>query len=115
MDKKKIIEELINLEIEELYLDIGQELVSDAIKPISNRFLIDVAKRWVSENQQKIKTAICENQRVNDLQEQIEDKEKRILLVTSIADLISGFCTGISPFTVSVIIVKEGLKQFCKE
>lgn len=39
----------------------------------------------------------------------------RVLLVAAVLDCIAGVITGVSPITVSVLLVKEGLETLCKE
>jgi hypothetical protein len=39
----------------------------------------------------------------------------RVLLVAAVVDCIAGAVTGVSPITVAVLLVKEGLGTMCKE
>jgi hypothetical protein len=44
-----------------------------------------------------------------------QDNQDLEALVLAIADLVAGVCLGVSPVTVSVLLVKIGLKKLCSE
>jgi hypothetical protein len=65
---------------------------------------------WIQDHSDAIKDIICESSVVKKL---VDDADQ-FQLVIAIADLVSALCIGVSPITVSAIIVKIGLKKVCR-
>jgi len=107
-----LIQYLLERSESELLQLIGSELDSTFhIRPSSRDSLIKEAKRWLSRKEQDIRKAICGSTRIRNH----VHSDDNLVLISAIADLLSSICTGVSPFTVSVLLYKRGVKEFCLE
>ena len=109
------IEFLLNQKDSDLYRQIGDEIlsISVGIRPPTELEKEQEGRLWFSENRDTLKELICKSNTVT-IYLQSERSQERVLTVASTADLISGLLTGISAFSVSILIVREGLMTFCK-
>jgi len=114
MTKNEIIQTMLNEDIDKLYIEIGTQVSPAAIMPRPTQKIIEIGKEWLSQKKASFKQVICENEQVINLMQNEHSNDKKILLVTAIADLISGICIGVSPFTVSVLLVQLGIDTLCK-
>jgi hypothetical protein len=60
----------------------------------------------------KIQPSICTN---DTIKQHFNDDHEKVVLISSVADLVSGLFFEISPITVAVLLVKEGLNSYCAE
>ena len=72
-------------------------------------------KDWIKKNKLKIVDVVCNNENVIKCSLSKDRTYGKVLLATAIADLLGSILTGVSPFTVAVLLVKEGLESFCDE
>ncbi len=70
------------------------------------RVILENAKR-------KLRDQICADTKVHTVHKATENS--RVLLVAAVLDCIAGAVTGVSPITIAVLLVKEGLETLCKE
>jgi len=70
------------------------------------RVILENAKRMLRDR-------ICTDEKVRKLHRTSGDS--KVLLVAAVLDCIAGAVTGVSPITVSVLLVKEGLETVCKK
>lgn len=70
------------------------------------RVILDNARRT-------LRARICSDKRVRSTHEAAGNT--KVQLVAAILDCIGGTVTGVSPITVSVLLVKEGLEALCRE
>lgn len=106
--------ELLQLDTEELLLLIGKELVKGkrfSQEPSRNN-LIERAKKWFNESKEELRNLICSNSTIIETVNSSE-KNKRILMLTAVADAISPILLPISPWTASALIIKEGIDVMC--
>jgi len=68
--------------------------------------ILENAKRVLAED-------ICINKGVRAVYSTAENST--VQLVAAVLDCIAGYVTGISPITVSVLIVKQGVGKLCAE
>lgn len=110
------IRELLDKDIEALYFDIGEQLShSEAfLVPLSPKNYVKASRIWMEEKIGDFRELICPSQIVQAV---LVDQDNQDLeaLVLAIADLVAGVCLGVSPVTVSVLLVKIGLKKLCSE
>lgn len=108
---------LLDLELGELYEKAGEELLGEGafVSPKTRESIRLAGKRWVDNNKARLVQLICKNENIIKLYNKMEDPkgEKKILLVTAIADLIAGVCIGVSPVTVAALLTKEGINKLC--
>lgn len=113
MSEYSDIESLLQKSKDELFLDLGKELVGKSILPKSRNELISTAKIWWERNIKLITDAICGSEKLRKLL--LAENNDDVVLVTAIADLVSGLVTGVSPVTVAALLVKKGVNNICKE
>lgn len=109
---EKEVESLLGQDEKSLYAALGAELIGPQAFPTDPGMLIAAARGWLADRKSSIEVAVCLNARVKDLVTNSR-KRDRILLVSAVADLISSVVSGVSPVTVSVLLVKEGLETLC--
>ena len=105
---------LLNKSIEQLYIELGQQLLSPEYRafPFPKERYMQRAREWLLENRERLRQIICDHDRVKSFMNSSR-LEERVLLISAIVDLISSMCSGISPVTVAVLLVKEGLNSLC--
>lgn len=108
--------QVLSQSIDELYLAIGQSLVESRkfASPPEDSALIRRAKLWLSERRNELKVVICQNATVQELFIG-NSREREIVLLTAIADLITSLIAPVSPWTVAALLIKEGLHCLCPE
>lgn len=101
-------------EEEELLLQIGHELHGPSIERqlIDRKALIKVAKRWLEENNSRLRKIVCENSVVTNHLRGSETQEQA--LVKSIADALCGFYVMIPCASIAQYIVSKGLSEYCR-
>ncbi len=100
--------------IDSLYLDLGRELYSNEryAMPLPVKRYIERATSWMSDNKQRFKDILCSNEMVINY---LNDKRQRnrAMIASAILDLIASITTGVSPVTVTALIVNEGIEALC--
>jgi len=116
MSDTENIKSLLEKEIEQLYIDLGRQILSSDYHafPFPKQRYITKAKNWLAENKVHLKQKICKNEYVK-LHMNSNKIEDRVILISAIIDLISSMCIGISPVTVAVLLVKEGINSLCSK
>jgi hypothetical protein len=79
--------------------------------PVPPKRLQDSGKKWFEENQQRLRSSVCKNAAVRSL----ADKADSTALIEAVAALFLTVIGHVNPFPVAVIIVRMGIKGFCKE
>lgn len=111
----ELIVNQLNMETNNLYLLIGNDLFGSAAFPPNPKKLVSIAEKWMKDKREVLANEICNNKTIITLKSKEDNIENRIMLVTAISDLIASIFIGVSPITVSVLLVKEGLDNICKE
>lgn len=116
MQNQNEIRRLMDLNLDELREDLGRQIASNLklSMPLSYNRLVELSNNWINEQRKNLASYICSDQEVRSLSGS-PSTERRIMLASAIADLISSILVGISPITVAVLIVKEGIETFCKD
>lgn len=111
----ELIEKELEKDIDDLYLELGVIMMAthEFRIPARRSDYIQIAKQWIKDRLPEIKTKICQDNRVQTLMtsEKIAD---RVILVSSIMDLIATITIGVPSLTVSVLLVKEGINTLCE-
>jgi hypothetical protein len=110
----KVIDDLFSQDIDDIYAEVGSQLVGEQMFTLPRERLIEIAQRWLGDQRSQIAEKVCPSDIVLLLTSEDPTTQNRILLVTSIADLISSLVFTVSPVTVSVLVIKEGLSLLCK-
>ena len=74
-----------------------------------------VARDWLGGKREEIAERVCPNDLVRTLWSRDQKVQDRVTLALAVADLIAGLVIGMSPITVSVLLVKEGLRILCEQ
>lgn len=93
-----------------LLADIGSHLVAGAASvPMALR--IAVARSWVRSHLDSFRTAVCSSEEIAKAQE-LGESDTSVLL-TAIADAIGPLVGGPPVATVSLLLLKFGIKNLC--
>ncbi len=113
---KVLIQGLLENNIDELYLQLGQYIAQTSLELDSSdpKKLVNQAKEWMLIKREDLKTSICQS---GLIQEYITSKSKfsNIQIVTAIIDIIAAELSIIPAATVAVLLLKEGLGKLCKK
>lgn len=112
MEDIETIRRLYALSEAEILVEIGNEILAGESRffPPSNQEAIENAVEWLRERYELLQGKICTHPK---LQEYCSSDD--IMLAAAIADLISGMCINVSPFSVAVLLVKKGIDELCKQ
>lgn len=115
MTDEELLKASMSKEVDELYLELGKQLASSAqrVIPLPPFRYIQVAKQWLSDHKREIKERVCADSSIKALlsNNRIGD---RLVVAAAVCDLISSITVGLSPVTVAVLLVKEGLRTLCE-
>lgn len=102
------IENQLSLDTDLLLRMLGAEQTLGATPGTirDGKVILENAKRTLGKR-------VCGDAKVRSVYEATSNS--RVLLVAAVLDCIAGAITGVSPITVSVLLVKEGLATVCKE
>jgi hypothetical protein len=113
--ERKMVAELLKSDIADLYIKIGCELQGYTVFPVPQEQLRRIAREWLKKKRHKIANYVCSNETIILLASNTTKKQDKINLILALADLISSLVVGVSPVTVSVLLVREGIKTLCKD
>ena len=107
----------IDWDEENLLYRLGSQIVSEGkgAFPFNRKQLIDAGRKWLLENRELLEKTICSNRNIQDYFLQDKIKKSRIELASVLADLLSGVCIGVSPVTVTLLVLKQGVKELCQD
>lgn len=115
-EERKEIDRLMKLGADELYVLIGNRLIGLGAMPRPKKEVGKIGKLWLENRKSKLVDALCQNERIKALIAKGNEKLKnRIVLVAVVADCLSAMITSVSPITVSVLLVREGLEALCEK
>jgi hypothetical protein len=105
-------ESLLTLSEQELLARLGKELAADELHaiPLSTEELIERAHVWVDAKTNILRATICPNSTVRSYFVESENWK----LFTAIIDLVASIAVGVSPVTLSALLIKRGLKNLCQ-
>ncbi len=101
----KEINELLGRSRDELLLELAP--VGHDVFPRSPQRRAEELYRSIRES---LRDVICNDPRVIALR---DDKSRKPELVAAIADIVASSTVGIPPFTVAVLILRDGLPKLC--
>jgi hypothetical protein len=116
-EQRKQIEQLLNTSTNNLYSQLGAELrdsIMRGVGPEHKSALIALARDWVKRNMVQLQTSICSSPGVQDFINS-PSTSRRVEIVAIIADIVAQTWVGIPPFTLSALLVQEGLSELCDE
>jgi hypothetical protein len=110
---QETITKLLGKSEAELLQEIGRELIGKPAAPLSNEELEAEGRGWLRARWDVLAEAICSNNIVQTIMNMPKSLEQDVQLVAAIADLISGLSMGVSPWTLSALLVKSGVEKLC--
>jgi hypothetical protein len=109
--QKNVILEKLELNEEQLFSELGSELTGIQALPLSPKELSERGKKWFTKQYENIQTAVCSS---NELKKFVTEKSEDAELVAETAKLLASLILPVNPINVAVILVKKGLRIFCK-
>jgi hypothetical protein len=111
MTNEEAIRQLLALDEEELYVEIGREFSAKQALPLDPRELAERGKRLFSAQVKKLTSSICENSTIRSM---AENNSEDAQIVVEIINLISSLILPVSPITLAALLVKRGVKKCCE-
>jgi hypothetical protein len=111
-DSTQRISMLLETDLDELYSALGKEVAGPGMTR-GTRNLRKLGREWLKAKREQLSAAVCHDPKVRAL---CEDGKKggRIILVAAVTDLVASLVVGVSPVTVAVLLVREGLTSLCE-
>lgn len=109
MDAHEFDPDLLEYSEEDLFAVIGH-----SVSPSKNLIpdipaLVKAGRAWFDAQKDDLRTRIC----IEDVRRLGDSANDDVALIVAMADLIAAITGHVSPFTVSVIILRVGLRNFC--
>ncbi len=98
----------------ELYRIIYENRFGPSSKPPSVSEMVRTSRAWVQTKAANTANAICENETVKRLAREELKTQDIILLITTIAAILSEGTPGSESVVAAALIVRLGLQQLCK-
>jgi hypothetical protein len=116
--KENDIAKLLDDSEEQLYIKLGIYLIQKeegyiAVAEPPKSISYNKGVTWFEQNRSDLQKQICQSDLIRIYRED-PSIERKIFIITGIADLIAPFAGGIGAFTIAALILKEGLASFCK-
>jgi hypothetical protein len=111
----ELAKKLLSEEEDILFESLGEVISQQSLglsKP-TRKDKIKKGKNWMSKRYSTFSELICTNEVVKLLLES-QSAERRIELAVVIADILAASFTSIPVFTVSVLLVKNGIHELCR-
>jgi hypothetical protein len=107
------LDQLLSASHEDLLARLGADVSQLGIRPPSNADLIRAGRRWLTNQRAFLKHAVCRSEQIQRLAASADQHERRVGLVTAIADLLTASLTGLPVITIAVLLVHEGVETLC--
>jgi len=101
---------MLRLSDDELWLALGRSLGTRQAVPRSVEELIEEAKAWWKANLPSIQAELQRHPRLRAVLARDPSEVDDVLIVSMILDALSGMTFSVSPFALSVIIARYGVK-----
>lgn len=108
------LSELLRIDLEDLYLQIGKEIIGRTAFPPTREQLLEACHNWLNSRRAQFAEQICQDKAIQDYVRG-RKKQNRLILASMILDLITSICAGVAPWTVCVALLKEGIDTLCEE
>jgi hypothetical protein len=118
LNSDALLDIALKADVETLYAAIGQAASRSRldVAPKDKQSLIEVGRKWLNNKHNELQKLVCNSPEVTQLflsnDPRMTDARDLVLLV---ADLIVSACSGIPVNYVAALIVKLGLREWCKE
>ena len=106
---------LLNKDIDDLLEMLGKNIIeiedSRRAFPPTRQEMIKASEKFFSKKWDDLTSLICSNESIiNSVK---SNKYETIILISTIADLISSIVVGLSPIIVATVIYKYGVTKIC--
>jgi len=109
------LDRLLDCSVDRLYEELGREVYPSgrSALPVETREYARAGRAWLMSRRDALAAVICPNTVVKALLR--DDGAKRAILVAKVFDLVASLHWGVSPATVAVLLVKEGVNSLCHD
>lgn len=110
----ELVERLLSEEKDLLFESLGEAIFQQSLglSEPTKKNKIEKGKNWLNKRYSKLSELICKDESVKLLLES-QSAERRIELAVVIADILAASFTSIPVFTISVLLVKNGIHELC--
>jgi len=109
------IKALKSKSVEELYIMLGEELLSEVLgaDEFSDEEKQEEAKEWENENNKRLRELICSS---DIYQKYIQNPGswEWVTIVNGLASIITPIAIEVTAATVVALLIKKGLNKFCE-
>ena len=114
---KDELHELATMTEEELLSKLGRSIYLESApglgaKPPSVKKLIEIARQWLSDERVRLEKTVCRNKCIRDTVE--ADFSARQKLIQVLIDSLSAAYTKLPLATIAELLVRDGVKRFCR-
>lgn len=102
------IADLLKLSEDDLFARLGETTTKGA----GYQEIVERGKALFSNTVRNVSQRLCEDSRTKELYER-RNEITIVDYIAALADIISGYLAGISPFVLAVLIVKNKLETVC--
>jgi hypothetical protein len=95
---------------DELYRLIGSEVSGLLGGPSDDDVLVKRGRKWFEMKLPKLRNAICVSPAVNSFVSSSDES----LLATAVCDIIANLSLGVSPVTLTTLILRMGIQHLCE-
>lgn len=116
-DQRKTLNTLLKLDEDQLLEELGGVLAKQQSLGLSapnSKRKREIGRTWLKSRSSKFSELICQDQRVKILMKS-ETADRRIELAAVVADLLAASFTSLPIFTVTALLIKNGIHELCKE
>lgn len=109
------LQELLEYDENQLYEMISKAIINPELnfKSGKNNSFFKYGKEWFKINRNEIQSIICKSDML-DLYLKSDSTKNRVVICSTICDLLLGYLSLVPVTAVSVLIFNEGLDSFCK-
>lgn len=112
------IDSKLEMRESELYSLIAEDILKGSIgmaKPhVSKDEKILLGKSWFENKKHYFQDKICSDETIISLITE-DNLKRKVNLISALLDLFAGLLISVSPITVAVLIVQEGIETFCNK
>lgn len=114
MENAEIVK-LLSVSESELLQSLGLEVIDKRALPPSKQELETEGRGWIKTHWDELVSAVCRSKVVQAILTMSPSQDREVQLVAAIADLISGMSLGVTPWTISVLLVQTGVDKLCPD
>jgi len=94
----------------DLLARLGADLAGRQALPLKTTELAERGKRWLLAQQSFLEAQVCSSDSIRKFTSETSDNA---VIAIELAKLLAGLLLPVNPVTLSVLLIKRGLKTFC--